>query len=103
MGFDAFLMRMQGSWWQSVTALLLLLLAARGIGCWMLPRCRGEFIRSAFGMAVLAWLYPWWWRNMPGWVSAALLVPAARGVWGVPWRDIDRDKWAYVIIGIFVV
>jgi hypothetical protein len=101
MNFDAFLMRMQGSWYQSVSALVLLLFAARGVGCWALPRRRDEFIRLALGMAVLAWLYPWWWPSMPGWVSAALLIPAARGVWGIRWREIGRDKWLYLALGVF--
>lgn len=91
MSFGLFLSQLLGAWWRSVLALLLLFAAARGVGCWLLPRRRGEFVRIALGMAVLAWLYPWWWRGVPGWFGALLAFPAVRGVWDIPWRSLKSD------------
>ena len=102
MDFDLFLAQMLGEWWHGVSALVLLFLAARGIGCWLLPRSGDEFVRSALGAALLAWVYPWWWPGMPAWLSVALLlVPAGRGAWGLPWRRMSRDWKLYLLLGIF--
>ena len=101
MDFDLFLAQMLGTWWRSVSALLLLSFAARGVGCWLLPRRGGEFIRLALGMACLAWLFPWWWKEMPSWASLALLVPVARGVWGLPWSRWLEEWPLYLVLGIF--
>ena len=99
--FDLFLLRMLGAWWQNVSALLLLFLAARGAGCWVLPRRRDEFVRLALGMVLLAGVYPWWWGNIPGWTGMILLIPAVRGAWDIPWKKLKRDRLLYSILGIF--
>ena len=101
MDFDLFLTQLLGDWRRSVSALLLLLFAARGAGCWLLPHRRDEFIRTALGVTVLAWLYPWWWSGLPGWAGALLLIPAARGLWKLPWRELKR-KWGLgLALGVF--
>jgi len=102
MSFESFLAQMLGRWWYGAAALALLFTAARGIGCWLLPERRDEFVRSALGMVLMAWLYPWWWRSMPWWFSVVLLiVPAARGLWGLPWRQIKLDWRLYLALGVF--
>lgn len=103
MNFDLFLAQMLGDWRQSVLALLLLFFAARGTGCWLLPHRRDEFIRTALGVTVLAWLYPWWWSALPGWAGALLLIPAARGLWKLPWRELKRDWRLGLALGVFGV
>ena len=101
MKLDLFLWQLQGAWYQSVAALLLSFFAARGVGCWLLPRRRDEFVRLALGAVVLAVLYPWWYSDIPGWVSCALLIPAARGVWKIPWQSIGREWRLYLVLGLF--
>ena len=103
MKFESFLLLLSGAWWQTLLAQVLLLFAARGIGCLLLPRRRDEFIRFALGAAVLALLYPWWWRNAPGWLGGILLLPAARGVWDIPWKTLKDDWRLYLVLGGFGV
>ena len=103
MKFEVFLQQLLGVWWQSLLALLLLAFSARGVGCWLLPRRRDEFIRFALGVAVLAVLYPWWWRNAPGWLGCVLLIPAARGAWDIPWKTLKDDWRLYLVLGLFGV
>ena len=101
MDFDLFLAQLLGDWRRSVLALLLLFLAARGAGCWLLPHRRDEFIRTALGVTVLAWLYPWWWSGLPGWAGALLLIPAARGLWKLPWRELKREWRLGLVLCVF--
>ena len=101
MDFELFLVQMLGDWRWSVAMLLLLFFAARGLGCWLLPHRRDEFVRAALGVTVLAWLYPWWWTGIPDWAGALLLIPAARGLWKLPWSELKRDWRLYPVLGIF--
>ena len=98
--FNVFLLQLQGVWWHSALALLLLFAAARGIGCLLLPRRRDEFVRVALGTAVLAWLYPWWMHVPPRWAGCLLLIPAV-GVWNMPWRELKHNWRLYSILFIF--
>ena len=98
MELDAFIASLGGGIFRNFSALFLLLLAARGMGCWLLPRRCGEFLRFALGMAVLAWLYPWWWRGAPALpLAALLLIPAARGVWKLP-LSAYRRHWRLLLL-----
>lgn len=95
---DAFIASLYGGIFQNFFALLLLLFASRGAGCWLLPRRGGEFLRFALGMAALAWLYPWWWRVAPNLLwTALLLIPAARGVWKCPLLTYRRH-WRLLLL-----
>ena len=93
---------MLGPWWLNAAALQLLFFAARGAGCWVLAhRSDDEYMRFSLGAVVLAWLYPWYWRGVPWWLTTGvLLIPAARGVWGLPWRSIERHRRLAAALGI---
>ena len=98
---DLFMLQLQGQWYQSASALLLLFFAARGVGCWLLPRRCDEFIRFSLGVIVLAVLYPWWYPELPGWAGGVLLIPAARGAWDIPWKKLKDDWHLYLVLGLF--
>jgi hypothetical protein len=101
MRFETAVLEMQGPWWRSAAALLLLFFAARGAGCWLLPRFHDEYMRFSLGTAVLAWFYPWYWRGVPWWLTTVvLLIPAARGVWDLPWWEIKSRRRLAVVLGV---
>lgn len=101
MRFETVVLEMLGPWWRSAAALLLLFFAARGAGCWLLPRWRDEYVRFSLGAAVLAVLYPWYWRGVPWWLTAGLLlIPAACGLRDLPWREIKRHRRLAAVLGV---
>jgi len=98
MELETFVAALGIDWRSGLAGLALLLFAARGAGCWLLPRRGGEFRRFALGVAALAWLYPWYWRSVPERLTLfLLLIPAVRGVWKFPLGSCRRH-WRLLLV-----